>query len=817
MTGSRRATVRIFLVLTVLVMVSILALANRMVWPAFENLECQTARQHLLDITRLLDQIREAVVGDAVNLAARTAGAWAAPQATWLERSTMDVVAQAAADGGLFELHYAPGASRWGAEDEQRARDVVRAAVASNRPHVARWLSREGGLWIVAAVPAAALSGEGQHHAVVAGRHLSGRQLDQLVPRSDRLLRLRAPPAPSRNVAERPPAEADARPANEDWLLGAVTMTGQDGEPEAVLEVEISRTSFHSIRAALRYGFFALLLAVAVAGLASALAADRAIRIDLDRHRTDERFRAITESVPDAILVVRENRIVAWNPAAQRIFGRERGEVLGRPLAFAIGSDGANVLRWTVPTETGHALSLPQEVELVRANGERFPAEITGGSWTTDDGHFHALVIRDITARKAMEQERVRLLERVQQTQRLESLGVLAGGIAHDFNNLLATILGHAEMAAVAETADDLAHCLEAVRTAGQRASDLVRQMLTYAGRAPASKRRLRLGTVFTDARGLLLSAVGNSVHLELQTDDQPPDIIADPAQIVQAAVNLLMNAAEAVAGRENGHIRLRTVSLMDGPHRFSDAILSGESASGRWAGFEVTDNGPGIPADVRLRIFDPFFTTKFPGRGLGLPVVAGIVRAHGGALMLSSDPGHGTTVTVMFPAAETPVTVPSGRPVARPSHRTRPGGRVLVVDDDPFVRDVASRMLRRLGADVETADGGPAALERFSLEPEAYSAVLLDWTMPEMDGRQTLHRLRAIRADVPVIVTSGFDDAVQADRLGELQVQGFLAKPFQLTALANLLTVCGVLQPVAAGEAHLRPDDGSARASAAS
>jgi len=682
----------------------------------------------------------------------------------------------------------------WTEGETERVRALIRTASFAGSVRTARWPLPDGGLWIVAAAPQNRADTAGGGRSVwVAACRLEGVDLDQLVPRSDRFVRIRQ--ATADDATE--PAEQGLKigAVDEDWLRAAVPLTDGSGALEGVLEMEVSRAPFRGVQRALRLGFVALLGVVALAGVAGSIAADRAIRVDVDRRRTEERFRAVTESVPDAIMVVREDRIVAWNPAAERIFRRERGEVLGRPLAFAVGPMlSAHLL--ALARQTEH-FSTPHEVELSRADGETFPAEVTGGAWTTDEGSFCALVVRDITSRKAAEAERARMVEHFQQAQRLESLGVLAGGLAHDFNNLLATILGHAEMAAVAETPEDLAQCLQAVRTAGQRASELVRQLLVYAGRAPAAMRRLDLSAVLSDARGLLESAAGHSARLELQLEHDLPPVVADAGQIIQAAVNLVMNAAEALGDQSDGHIRLRTFHIRGGAPRFEDAVLSGESRQGNWTGFEVSDNGPGIPGDVRLRIFEPFFSTRFQGRGLGLPVVVGIVRAHGGALKLSSEPGRGTSVMVLFPAVDEMPNPDVGASAGSiRSSAASASGLVLVVDDDPLVRDVASRMLQRLSVPVETADSGASALDQFARCPSKYRAVLLDWTMPDMDGLETLCRLRQIRPDIPVIVASG-DETLALPEADGLRVNGFLPKPFHFDTMAKVLAACSGVDAV--------------------
>lgn len=775
-------------------MVGILVLAKQTVWPTLEHLERQTAAQHMDDVARVFDQRRDAVTEAVLDLASRLPisieTGIADVNLEHLRYSrTADLVGVGGGSGDVRVIYRRPSTRTWTDHEVRRVRALIRSAVTSDQVRTARWPLPDGGMWIVAATMSKQPDVPLDHRrAWLVAQHVSGVEVEELVPRSDRLARVREY-APVTTGGE-PPKSTQRDASTEDWLLASVVLRDNDGAPEAQLELEISREGFQAIRKTLRLGFFVLLSAVAAAGIASAVAADRAIRIELDRRGTDERFRAITESVPDAIIVVRGERVVSWNPAAARIFGHERGEVLGHPLSDAIG---APFLR-TLDGDGGKDQPiLSREVELRRANGQVFPAEISGGGWTTDEGRFQALVIRDVSARKAAEQERARMLDRIQEAQRLESLGVLAGGLAHDFNNLLATILGHVELAAAAKTSADLAECLHAVRTAGQRASELVQQMLVYAGRAPSTKRQLDLVATLAAARQLLDSAVGRTARLEIQLEDSLPHVIADPAQVIQIAVNLVRNATEALSNQSNAIIQVRTTFISEGPRSFPDAVVSGLSNTGRWVGFEVEDNGPGIFVDIRARMFEPFFSTRFPGRGLGLSVVAGIVRAHGGALKVTSECGRGTTVTVLFPAVSAPQ---DSNAIASGPARISSSGVVLVIDDEPLVRGVAARMLQRLGAEVETADSGTSALEQFSRRPSAYAAVLLDWTMPGMDGRETLRQLRDIRPDIPVIVVSGLDEAIAADQLKDVDADGYLPKPFHFELLAKLFSHHRTLRP---------------------
>jgi PAS domain S-box-containing protein len=378
----------------------------------------------------------------------------------------------------------------------------------------------------------------------------------------------------------------------------------------------------------------------------------------------------------------------------------------------------------------------------------------------------HVIVARDATRDRALKAQ-------VASVQRLEGLGVLAGGIAHDLNNLLTAVLGNAALARIPEggEADEF---LARIEAAAARASELCAQLMAYAGGARAEHKAMDLSALVRDVSRLLEVTMGPGVRLTLDLADAPPPVEGDPAQLRQVLMNLVVNAAEAV-GRGPGEVTVRTGTARMSRQDLARTYDGAELAPGEYAFLEVTDTGCGMDADTRERMFEPFFTTKAAGRGLGMSAVRGIVRAHRGALGVTSRPGTGSTFRLLLP--------PSGRPVPpAPPEPAGDGwtgsGMVLVVDDEQSVREVACRMLESFGFTAEAAPDGAAALARFGAGPERFVCVLLDVTLPGMEGAEVLRRLRKLRADVPVLLISGYAEEEATARVGQ-GPSGFLAKPF--------------------------------------
>jgi signal transduction histidine kinase len=373
------------------------------------------------------------------------------------------------------------------------------------------------------------------------------------------------------------------------------------------------------------------------------------------------------------------------------------------------------------------------------------------------------------------------LEEQLRHAQRLESLGVLAGGVAHDFNNILTGILGNASLATEILPPDSqAAPLLEAVVSASEHAALLTRQLLAYAGKGQNFVEQIDVSAVVRGMNHLLRLSVTRNISLALQLADRLPAIAADRGQIEQVVLNFVINATEAIGPRLPGGITIRT-----GVERFAAGPLAGNVAGDPLAGgeyvcLEVADTGPGIPPQVQARMFDPFFSTKFTGRGLGLSAALGVIRAHGGALLVRTSPGEGATFTAHFPVSNGVERRPCEPAVGMMN------GLVLVIDPEEIVRRTAQTVLQQHGVSVVCAENGRDGLELFRRIGERLSLVVLDLSGPPAEVDATLGGLREMRPEMPVLITSGFTEIEARDRLDDPRAARFLQKPYGSTELAR-------------------------------
>ncbi|HVP30026.1 MAG TPA: PAS domain-containing protein [Myxococcota bacterium] len=427
------------------------------------------------------------------------------------------------------------------------------------------------------------------------------------------------------------------------------------------------------------------------------------------------------------------------------------------------------------------------EFRVVRTDGARRWLSARAAPTREHDGSilWHGWVI-DVTDAKRAEEERRSFEAKLQHAQKLESLGILAGGIAHDFNNLLTGILGHADLA-LEELPEDSSvreNLLQMV-TAARRAADLSKQMLAYSGKGRFTLKRIRLPELVTEMSHLLEVSISKRCALRRELDPDMPAIEADPTQLRQVIMNLILNASDAI-GEESGVIVVRTgVQRCDRAY-LSRCYLDDDLPPGRYAFLEVEDTGEGMSPETVARIFEPFFTTKFAGRGLGLAAVLGIVRGHRGAIRITSEPGRGTIFRVLLPASEAPAEPLDVPTTERKAYRG--GGLVLVVDDEEAVRRLARTMLERLGFEVIVAAGGREAVALFREHRDRVRVVLLDMTMHPMGGAETYRALREVRADVRVVLSSGYSEQEAARELPGSGVAGFLQKPYRVEDLVASL-----------------------------
>ena len=394
--------------------------------------------------------------------------------------------------------------------------------------------------------------------------------------------------------------------------------------------------------------------------------------------------------------------------------------------------------------------------------------------------------VADISDRKRAEEETRKLEAQVQHAQRLQSLGILAGGLAHDFNNLLTVILGNARIALLElPPGSPVVERLAEIETATSRAAELINQMLAYSGKGRFTLQAVDLSRVAEEIANLLRTVIPKKTEMQFNLESDLPAIEADPAQVRRIAMNLITNAAEAI-GEGGGTIELSTGVMHADRTYLSGTYFDDHLPAGRYVYLEVSDTGCGMSLETQAKIFDPFFTTKFTGRGLGLAAVIGIVRAHQGALKVSSQPGLGSTFRLLFPGTDKTEKVRAEVPAGVRAGQSR--GTILVVDDESGMRNLAGAILENSGFTVLTACDGGDAIRVFRLHAGEVVAIVLDLTMPVMNGEEAAVELRRIRAGVPIILSSGYSEQEVVARFAGKGLAGFLQKPYEPAELTEAL-----------------------------
>ena len=472
-------------------------------------------------------------------------------------------------------------------------------------------------------------------------------------------------------------------------------------------------------------------------------------------------------------------RIVAVNEKYLGFFGaKNQADLIGRSYMDLIAPQHRELAAESLAKLLLDGRIQNVEVDLLGADGRTATFEFHANAENTGDGMRFHFFCRDVSDRRRALEERQSIEAKLQETQKLESLGVLAGGIAHDFNNLLTGVLGNASLAAAEIPAGSEAHgFLMQIEKAASRAADLCRQMLAYSGKGRFDVRAVDLNALIRETMNLLGISISKRARLEFQFAPTLPAVLADATQLRQIVMNLVINASEAIGDRD-GIVRVSTGTAILSAEELAAANASPDAKEGNHVWFEVSDTGCGMEPDVLKRIFDPFFTTKFTGRGLGLAAVLGIVRGHRGALTVTSSKGEGTCFRVLLPASKNIADAdPQG---GQPAEEWKGSGTVLVVDDEDTVRNVTTRLLAFLGFQTVTAKDGREAVDMFPTLGEL-RFVLLDLTMPRMDGEQTLRELRKLQPDLRVLIMSGFSPQDVATRFENDRLIDFIQKPFNL------------------------------------
>src|SRR5829696_4608938 len=442
-----------------------------------------------------------------------------------------------------------------------------------------------------------------------------------------------------------------------------------------------------------------------------------------------------------------DGRIRRWSNGAEKLFGYRPDEIEGTPAheIFVPPDRHAGVPEVELETAREHGRAEDERWHM-RKDGSRFWASgVMIALQENGTLRGYAKVVRDFTDRRQLE-------DAMRQTQKLESVGVLAAGVAHDFNNVLTAILGNVSLVrrrlASANVDGQIDTLLAAAERAGNRAADLVKQLLNYAGKGRREMRPVDIGQVMKDALAIVQASVSKKITLVRDIPENLPPLEADVGQLQQLVLNLVLNGAEAIGdhhGQVSVQVRLRDLTAAELSKRYAPFPLP----EGPYTEIVVSDNGAGMDERTLQQIFDPFFTTKFMGRGLGLAAALGIVRSHGGGIAVESETGKGTTFTVLLPseqdAPENLLTVSEAI-----TESARGEGLVLVVDDEVAIRSMMQYTLEDLGYTVVSAENGAQALDLFDHSRDKFVLVLLDLIMPVLDGPDTAAELYSRRPDLP-------------------------------------------------------------------
>ncbi len=522
------------------------------------------------------------------------------------------------------------------------------------------------------------------------------------------------------------------------------------------------------------------------------------LQAEEERRKLEERYRLLVQNSSDIIWSynLAQGRFTFGSQSLERILGYTEEEARYKKLSwFLLPETKARV------TESFKKLAAGEikenrvliEAEHRHKDGSLVWMEISGTVVRDESGKPVSVmgVSRDIRARKQAEEDRRRLEQRLLQARKAESLGRMAGAIAHHFNNLIGAVMGNLELARMAppERPDKLrARIDEALKAAG-RAAEISMLMLTYLGRTEGRRTPLDLMNCCAETIAQLTSSLPEGVHFKLDFPRDKIVISADGTQIRQILTHLLVNAGEAMAGRP-GNITV-SIAVMPAGEVSSIRVYPADwqPRHEQYACISIMDAGAGMDTDTLENIFDPFFSTKFTGRGLGIPVVLGLVGSHGGAVAVESAPGKGTLFRVFLPVAGGGmIHAPAVVPADIPAPDAEAGLTVLLVEDEKMVREMALSMLEELGHQVLSATNGRSAVEILRSQTEYIDCVLLDLTMPGLDGWETLAALRSLRSDLPVILASGYDEAHALAHASKERPQAFLQKPYRIGDLRQAI-----------------------------
>ena len=499
--------------------------------------------------------------------------------------------------------------------------------------------------------------------------------------------------------------------------------------------------------------------------------------------QSEERLRTVYETFPDPVTIIQadDGRCIDVNSAFSRVTGWSAAEVIGKTaVELEIWEDPAEHQKLVDGiSENGKIENLEARFRL--KDGRVITALMSAILIQLHDRPHILTITRDISELKSAQEEREQLKTQLIQAQKMEAIGTLAGGIAHDFNNILGAIIGYSEMALYDTRQDSMEHYnIEQVLKAGHRAKDLVKQILAFSRKSEQNKQIISLTPIIKEALNLLRASLPTTIDIKQHIESNLDAIYADPTQIHQVMMNLCTNAAHAMADTAG----ILEVNLQNMELKAEEASLYPDLTAGPYVKLSISDTGQGMDNNIMDRIFDPYFTTKSQdkGTGMGLAVVHGIIKGHGGTIHVESAPGKGSRFDIFFPIMEKQTVSETEELKALPT-----GGEcILLVDDEDSLIDLGQNMLKKLGYRVETWTRPVEALETFRADPHKFDLVISDMTMPNMTGDILTSELRQIRDDIPIIICTGYSERINEQRAEELGIQGLIMKPFTIRRLAR-------------------------------
>ena len=513
---------------------------------------------------------------------------------------------------------------------------------------------------------------------------------------------------------------------------------------------------------------------------------------------SDESFNKLFNLTRDGYVINKgTGELINPNPAYLKILGyneKEISQISWRDIT------PKKWLDWELETQEkkllGRGFTDLYEKEYIHKDGTVFPVQVQAYLLNKADKFEDALIavfVRDITDIKKSEKSTELLKGQLQQAQKMEAIGQLTGGIAHDFNNILASILGFTNLALQRYVKDDqpgLKDYLNEVLHAGERARDLVKQMLSFSRTGEAKAVKIELPLMIKEVSKLMHATMPSSIHLSTQWEKNLPSVMIDPVQMQQTLMNLCINARDAIG--ETGSIDIQARLLNYGLMSQTNCSACHQKIEAKqYVEISVKDSGMGISEDKMKRIFEPFFTTKDvdKGTGMGLSMVHGIIHQFGGHIIVNSQIGLGTTFRLLLPVVGNHPTFDSNiKLVSDPVTEGIKGSRILIVDDEQSVARFISELLESRGCKTTVMVNSQAALTLFTQDPESFDLIITDQTMPELSGVDLSQKVLKIKPGFPIILCTGYSEKINVDQAQDLGISGYLSKPMQVNTLLNLV-----------------------------